>query len=117
MCADHVRDIARMDGDDAHRPRTRKATTTRANGANARMCRGVYKVDGGRRASSTGRRTSSKPRRHAMHTRMWVRPQYEHDDKRGITTIRFGTGFGVLRRLRDGGEAAACIGRGGGAAS
>jgi hypothetical protein len=32
MCADRVRDVARTDGDDAHRPRTRKATTTRANG-------------------------------------------------------------------------------------
>jgi hypothetical protein len=56
---------------------------------------------------------SSKPRRHAVHTQMWVRPRYEHDDKRGATTMRFGTGFGDLRRLRDGGEAAACIGRGG----
>jgi hypothetical protein len=30
--------------------------------------------------------------------------------------MRFGTGFGDLRRLRDGGEASACIGRDGGAA-
>jgi hypothetical protein len=47
---------------------------------------------------------------------MWVRPRHEHDDKRGATTMRFGTGFDDLRRLHDGDEAAACIGRGRGAA-
>jgi hypothetical protein len=41
MCADRVRDVERTDGDDAHRPRTRKATTTHANGANACTRRGV----------------------------------------------------------------------------
>jgi hypothetical protein len=54
MCADRVRDVARTDGDDAHRPRTRKETMTRANGANVRTHRG------GRRDSSRGRRTSSR---------------------------------------------------------
>jgi hypothetical protein len=77
---------------------------------------GVDEVDGGRQASSTGRRMSSKPRWHAVHTRMWVRLRHEHDDMHGATTMRFGTGFGDLRRLRDGGEASACIGRDGGAA-
>jgi hypothetical protein len=77
---------------------------------------GVDEVDGGKQALSTSRQTSSKPRRHAVQTRMWVRPRHEHDDKRGDTTMWFGTGFGDLRRLRDGDEAAACIERGGGAA-
>jgi hypothetical protein len=59
---DRVRDVARTDGDDAHRPRTRKATSTRANGANARMRKGV---DGGRLGVDERRlgrrRTSSGP--------------------------------------------------------
>jgi hypothetical protein len=48
MCVDRVCYTARMDGAEAHRPRTRKATMTRANGANARMRRGVDEVDGRR---------------------------------------------------------------------
>jgi hypothetical protein len=110
MCADRVRDIARMDGDDTHRLRTRKATTTRANGANARTCRGVDEVGGGRRASSMGRQTSSKPRRHAVHTRMLVRPRHEHDNKCGATTMRFGTGFGDLRMSRSLSHRVGCAG-------
>jgi hypothetical protein len=51
------------------------------------------RVDGRRLG---GRRTSSKSRRHAAHTRMWVRPWHEHDDKREATMMRFGTGFGDL---------------------
>jgi hypothetical protein len=77
---------------------------------------GVDEVDGDRQTSSMGRRTSSKPYLHAVHTRMWVRPRHEHDDKRGATTMQFGTGFDDLCRLRDGDKASACVGRGGGTA-
>jgi hypothetical protein len=97
MCADRARDMretAWMDGD-ARGPRMRMTTTDtreRREGVH------VQGVDGGRRVSST-------PWRHAMHTRMWVRPRHEHDDKRGATMMRFETGFSDLRRLRDSGEA------------
>jgi hypothetical protein len=50
-----------------------------------------------------------------VHTRMWVRPRHEHNDKHRAMMMRFGTGFDDLRRLHDGDEAAACIGRGRGA--
>jgi hypothetical protein len=99
MCADCVRYTARMDGD-AHGSRTRTTTTDpcerreRAHGAGGRRGRR------GRQASSTCRRTPSKPRRHALHTRMWARPRHKHDDKRGATTTQFGTGFGDLRTSR-----------------
>jgi hypothetical protein len=71
MCVDRVRDVARTDGDDAHIPRTRKATTIRANGANARTRLGV---DGSRLGVDEhclgGRRMSSEPWRRAAHDTM-----------------------------------------------
>jgi hypothetical protein len=75
MCVDRVRDVARTDGDDAHRPRTRKATTIRANGANARTRLGVDGgVDGSRLGVDDhrlgGRRMSSEPWRRAVHNTM-----------------------------------------------
>jgi hypothetical protein len=82
MCVDRVRDVVRTDGDDAHRPRTRKATTTRANGANARtrLGGGQTGVDGSRRESSKGRRMSSEPWRRTAHNTMSVQQAHDFGD-------------------------------------
>jgi hypothetical protein len=64
---------------------------------------GVDEVDGGRRASSmgrqmlsTGRRTSSDPRRRAARTRMWIQ-QRHRNMRRGRSSLRWACCAGARR--------------------